>query len=423
MSTWRKVCCCLIAAVCGVSAAQAVVADELSVKVEVEDFVTCDPVVTATFPAGMQRVAVEWAKAEDGEFVELGAVENPEGTTFAYTNAIALLADKRWYRVTATDADGSASSAAVPFARFRNLDRCPRERRLLAGFCEPIGGFTTAHMNAFDGNIGTTSDNGSGDIKTGFKFLAPVYIAGLRLYARNDRMNGRTILGAVTSEDYAAGTRIVRSASLSLTTGTWGFVPTTDPDVAYRYCWLEPLRGDCAEMEVYGWTAEDLANPAGDVSFDFTDVSTLEGPSPIITATFQAGVESATLQRGRRADGTFVDLMTVQNPQGTSFVYTNFAAKVGQTVFYRVKTTDGGSTYVSHARPDAGCRHRPARTDRPFRILHGDEEGQAASRPPRRCHLRGVVDEYDRRIAEQSHVNWAFPFAAFNEEVQTWNSQ
>ena len=66
MHTWRKVGCCLFAAVAAAmlsASALAAVPDELSVRVGVEDFGTCAPVATATFPEGASRVALEWSDA------------------------------------------------------------------------------------------------------------------------------------------------------------------------------------------------------------------------------------------------------------------------------------------------------------------------------------------------------------------------
>ena len=341
MSTWRKVCCCLIAAVCGVSAAQAVVADELSVKVEVEDFVTCDPVVTATFPAGMQRVVVEWAKAEDGEFVELGAVENPEGTTFAYTNAIALIADKRWYRVTATDADGSASSAAVPFARFRQLERrsTGKDKGLVDG-CKLIAGATIP----FDGSLDLSRDSSSVDL--GVNFDRGVHIVGFRLYSKLGRENNKPIYAAKSMTDRATE-NVVLCTPTGAEGGTWKFFESGDVEDTYSCCWIRPSNNSLGEMEIYGWEPFEAATANGVVYFDVPDLTTC---APVLTATFPAGADSVSIEEARSENGPFAPIVTVASPDGASFVWTNSSVKVAVKRYYRVVSTTGEVTVRGVAR-------------------------------------------------------------------------
>ena len=338
MNTWRKVGCCLFAAVCGVTAAQAVVADELSVKVAVEDFVTCDPVVTATFPAGLQRVAVEWAAAEDGEFVELGAVENPEGTTFAYTNAVALIADKRWYRVTATDADGSASSAAVPFARFRQLERrsTGKDKGLVDG-CVQFNAYWP-----FEGTI----DNHDNPCPIGINFKRQVHIAGFRLLSKLSREDGKPIYGAKSYVTYSSD-NVVLATPAGTSGGKWKFFGSSDAANTYECCYISPSHGSLEEFEIYGWEPFEAATTNGVVYFDVPDLTTC---APVLTATFPAGADSVSIEEARSENGPFAPVVTVASPDGASFVWTNSSVKVAVKRYYRVVSTTGEVTVRGVAR-------------------------------------------------------------------------
>ena len=332
MSTWRKVGCCLFATVCGVSAAQAVGADELSVKVAVEDFVTCDPVVTATFPAGLQRVAVEWAVAEDGEFVELGAVENPEGTTFVHTNALALIADRRWYRVTATDADGSASSAAVPFARFRQLERrsTGKDKGLVDG-CVQFNAYWP-----FEGTI----DNHDNACPIGINFKRQVHIAGFRLLSKLARENNRPIYGAKSFATYSSD-NVILATPAGASGGQWKFFGSSDATNTYECCYISPSNGSLEEFEIYGWEPFEAATANGVVYFDVPDLTTC---APVLTATFPAGADSVSIEEARSENGPFAPIVTVASPVGSSLVWTNSSVKVAVRRYYRVASTKGEVT-------------------------------------------------------------------------------
>ena len=332
MSTWRKVGCCLFAAVCGVSAAQAVVADELSVKVAVEDFVTCDPVVTATFPEGMTRVAVEWAKAEDGEFVELGAVENPEGTAFVHTNALALIADRRWYRVTATDADGSVSSAAVPFARFRQLERrsTGKDKGLVDG-CVQFNAYWP-----FEGTI----DKHDNACPIGINFKRQVHIAGFRLLSRLARENNRPIYGAKSFATYSSD-NVILATPTGASGGQWKFFASSDAANTYECCYISPSNGSLEEFEIYGWEPFEAATANGVVYFDVPDLTTC---APVLTATFPAGADSVSIEEARSENGPFAPIVTVASPVGSSLVWTNSSVKVGVKRYYRVASIKGEVT-------------------------------------------------------------------------------
>ena len=336
---------CLVASVAvAVGTAQAVVTGDLSVNVEVEDFVTCDPVVKATFPAGVQRVVVEWSKAEDGEFVALGVVENPAGTAFAHTNALALIAERRWYRVSATDADGSASSAAVPFARFRQLER--RSTGKNRGLIDGSVPFNSSIP--FDGKIdGADSVN-----PIGVNFRRQVHLAGFRLNSILSRENGYPIYGAKSYANYTSDKVVLVTPSGALN-GKWKFFASSDVENTYECCFISPQFGSLNEFEIYGWDSYEAETANGCVYFDLPDLATC---APVLTATFPAGSDSVSIEEARSANGPFAPVVTVLNPAGASLVWTNESVKVAVKRYYRVSSMKGGATVCGVVRSYTRCR-------------------------------------------------------------------
>ena len=349
MHTWRKVGCCLFVAVAAAmlsDSALAAVPDELSVRVGVEDFGTCVPVATATFPEGASRVALEWSDAADGSFAELDAVENPVGTSCAFTNFWALVADPRHYRITVTDVSGNASSAPVAFTRFRRLERNPYDEHALALGCSMLKAADDKSITPFDGYTATSPNNGSYAL-VGVRFLEAVHLAWVRMISANNRCNNQSIYGATDPDDRDA-TKSELGKTATLTANVWYGLQLSGSENAYRCCWFNPQMGDAYEFQIYGWAEFDVRDSSGAVSVRPVPTEDSTNFYPIVTATFRKGASRVAIQRGRQVDGNYTDLVAVENPTEPTLVFTNTAAKVGQSLYYRVAvTTDAGAYYSS----------------------------------------------------------------------------
>lgn len=340
MTFMAKVRGCLLAALVAFGAfdVQAVVEGDLSVKVEVVDFVTCDPVVTATFPAGLQRVAVEWAKAGSDDFTELVALENPEETTFVYTNAIAMIADRREYRITVKEGDVFTSSAAVPFARFRQLER--RSTGKTKGLVDGCVQFSSYWP--FDGTI----DNNDSGTPFGINFKRQVHIVGFRLLSKLARENNKPIYGAKSYATYSSD-NVVLATPTGASDKQWKFFGSSDATNTYECCYISPSNGSLNEFEIYGWEPFEVATANGVVYFDVPDITTC---APVLTATFPAGADSVSIEEARSENGPFAPVVTVASPDGASFVWTNSSVKVAVKRYYRVVSTKDEVTVRGVAR-------------------------------------------------------------------------
>lgn len=311
-----------------------------SVSVEVKDFVELDPVVTATFEAGAGKVEFEWATGESGPYEKFAEITpEAEATSCEFTNVYALVAQKRWYRAVID----SEPTAAVAFTRFRQLERDSRDQ--LHGLKLDYDSMT-GNITPFNGNLTQTPDLTN---PLGVNFKRQMHIVGVRILPKmTDRTSGKAIYAATQFADYS--NHRVQIGTCTPCVDAWNFYWSSDTENTYQCVYYSPNNGSIKQMQIFGWTPEELENNRGNTEFSFTDFETTNH-YPVITWNFELGATNVALQVGKSTSGNFTDLVRIENPTAMTFVYTNTAAKVGEKKFYRVKTVKNGEVYTSAARP------------------------------------------------------------------------
>ena len=252
-------------------------------KVSVEDFVTCVPHVSLTGLDVPDVTSVEFqsARTAEGPWTTFAKVASPEGGVAAANHEDAIVGVPLYYRVVVNAATSTASSA-VPFTRFRRLERDPANETggIVPGYAQIIEEQYTAPIhktrmpNAFDGKTSTWPDStmtidGTTALdraKVGIDFgEAGVFFVGGRVYPRYSNNNtGRSngaYFSAANEESFSDEVAISDLASFN-NQAFWLFLPSKDAVHPYRYVWIWKPTGNwyanVAEVQFYGWTQKDI---------------------------------------------------------------------------------------------------------------------------------------------------------------------
>lgn len=371
-------------------------AAEVSLEIAPTNWVSCFPVVNATFPSNLEEVTLEWALGESAEFTKIATCSDPSKESWTYELKGAIIGQKRRYRLAMTSGGNTSYSEPIAFTRFRNLDRNPRNRTVLASGVHSILSANSTTMRPFNGSISDYPDSTSYQ-NTGLKFTKEkVHIAGIRVYPRSDnigRLNNRSFFGAVNAATYNSEYSAI--GFISGLTAAYHYFPSTNTVTAFECCWVKPTNGNISEFEVYGWSESDLVDAGGSVDISFMPYSADETNFwPIVTATYPYGVDSAAIEIGRSIDGAFEELKSVNSPNDNQLVYTNRECKVGQTRYYRLKTVTRGVTYTSTPKKFVRFRWLERGPESPKKVRSGYSV-MAGSSGSALYPFNGVIDTSD----------------------------
>ena len=190
---------------CAIFFMRSAYAAEVSLEIAPTNWVSCFPVVNATFPSNLEEVTLEWALGESAEFTKIATCSDPSKASWTYEIKGAIIGQKCRYRLAMTSGGNTSYSEPIAFTRFRNLDRNPRNRSVLASGVHSILSANSITMIPFNGSISDYPD-GTSYQNTGLKFLKEkVHIAGIRVYPRSNnvgRLNNRDFFGAENAATY-----------------------------------------------------------------------------------------------------------------------------------------------------------------------------------------------------------------------------
>ena len=323
--------------------------------------------------AGEGPVTVQRRLGETGAWKDLAVVEGES----SFVDATALYGRVYQYRVIAGEA-GADASEPQSFLRVHKLSTAG------ASF------FTNGELykgrapdRAFDGKVGS---NASGvpaeqmgnnndniveialgetrEIKIGVDFgNADNYVSFVRAFPRADnnfytRMSGFCLYGS--ADDAATAQACDASGDDKLTdelptpkSATWFTLPVThEPIAAYRtyYAYNIANNGNVAEIELYGWTAADLAEVDPEIS-DTADVSdagltvarvAVDDIRPRLGWT--AVTAPVTVERALEPEGPYTVLGTAP---ALAVTFADLDAPVGRVCYYRLTSGDTASNIVS----------------------------------------------------------------------------
>ena len=134
-------------------------AAEVSLAIAPTNWVTCAPVVTATFAAGLDVVVLEWAPGDAGAFTQIATCPDPSAETWTVELPGTVVGQPRRYRLAMTSGGSTSYSDPVAFTRFRNLDRNPRDRSALATGVYPVLSADSNSMKPFNAYTGDWADS------------------------------------------------------------------------------------------------------------------------------------------------------------------------------------------------------------------------------------------------------------------------
>lgn len=204
------------------------------------------------------NVTIQIAPTEEGPWGN--RVTLRDGAS-SWTDTRAPIGQKRFYRLVVNGIEGKPT----PFLRLRKLE--PADFTLFSqGSIFSAG---TDHRAVFDGDIHSYADlMEANDPKIGVDFgKADHIVAMLRVHPRNlllSRMAGLRLFGSMLDADTErlseeSGTPLTEPI-LAVPSFTWYEIPLTEEPHAWRTYYVRNLQGygNIAEVELYGWTADDL---------------------------------------------------------------------------------------------------------------------------------------------------------------------
>ncbi len=220
------------------------------------------PIVTATYPYGVDSAAIEIGRRVDGDFEAVKSVTSPDGTPFSYTNLECKVGQTRYYRLKTVTGGSVYTSTPKKFTRFRWLERGPETPSAVRSGYSIIAGTSDNAKRPFNG---TTSEPKDSVSPCGINFNEQVYVAGVRYYPRPSwaaRLSSRYTYASATASDYSAGTKTPITPFLYCASEKWYWYDSEDIDSPYQYVYISPSNGSIGEMEIFGWTAADIAAAA-----------------------------------------------------------------------------------------------------------------------------------------------------------------
>lgn len=332
------------------------------------------PVVKWTVFAseGVRMSQAEWSYREDGDYTPLGEATDGAGT-FSMGNEAARVGLPIYYRIRRQLASGGeVVSSAVRYVRARQLEREPLDQSKLAtGVVRiPCCGYSTdvpatisgvdSVGSLFDGDsetfaqvwytIGTAWH--SPELLLGVRFPEAAHIVSAYALPRNStapatvgRLGYMSILAAATEADYTATNTALLSAPVAIKSVDWHRYASLDIDTTFEYVFgydgplangiHDDFFGNFAELRFYGWTAADegacfkVAPPtiAPPSPTDTTPVATWTAPDLVL---------SSCLECAYQVEGPYWAADIERTGAGT-FAFTNTAASVGLTLYYRIR--------------------------------------------------------------------------------------
>ncbi len=322
------------------------------------------PVLTwtpATGDDGLTAATVWRASGAGGPWTKMATVPMETAT---WTDETAAVGVKYWYRLASfsdadgTDFDGEFGEERVSFRRAVRLDRdASDETTLLDGVTAieylqaTAAGYGVA--NVFDGDEATFADIGNENRQdtgvefVGLRFDKPVGLAFARGLPRTEwagRANGQIVYGS-NATDAMLAERTVVSNPFTFNNVTWSMTEGVSSATFQNLIVSKPGGGgysNFAELQFYGWYAEDVAD-------------VLQGPEALTTTVKNDGVyltwlgcAAATSYRIERAVDNSTEWAEVGTATEATFVDTT-APYDGSACTYRVVALKGDEEAISDA--------------------------------------------------------------------------
>ena len=339
-------------------------------KVSVEDFVTCVPHVSLTGLDVPDVTSVEFqsARTAEGPWTTFAKVASPEGGVAAANHEDAIVGVPLYYRVVVNAATSTASSA-VPFTRFRRLERDPANETggFVNGYVQIMEKYRTDNYRnkmklAFDGKADTWPDStmtidGTTDLdraKVGIDFgEAGVFFAGGRVYPRYS--NNKTTrsegayFSAANEESFSDEVAISDLASFN-NQAFWLFLPSKDAVHPYRYVWIWKPTGNwyanVAEVQFYGWTQKDIDDSGLVIPPDAVTLARGAATgSAVVGWSGGANVTSFAVERRVAGESDWTTVASELPATDTSWADADLT--VGETYEYRVVAHGKGSDSIA----------------------------------------------------------------------------
>ncbi len=260
--------------------------------------------------------------------------------TATYTDTSAPCGITRYYRL--SDADGE--SVVVSFKRLRRFT-ASQGTVFWTGVCSE--GWYKEGSRAFDGDTATFPDLNGNAPKVGVDFgeIEP-FVSFVRVHTRPDyysnRSNGALVYGSSRTASALSSTAdsdVDTALSVALSgigdnVDAW-YEIAVDSASAYRTFYLTTANGNLAEIQFYGWTAEDIAEAEG-VATPVVDSVTADPDEAEITVAWtcetDAEITEFVVER-RKGSGSWTELA---RPASDVFSYVDADPETRQTYFYRV---------------------------------------------------------------------------------------
>ncbi len=259
--------------------------------------------------------------------------------TATYTDDSAPCGITRYYRL--SDSDGE--SGVVSFKRLRRFNT---DDGTVFWNTDRDWSYYKPGSNAFDGNTGSFPDLNGAHAKIGIDFgeLMP-FVALARIHTRADystRSTGAQVYGSNRSGDTlttSPDADLDTSLSIALPAVESGvdawFLLEVDNSTAYRSYYLAAEYGNLAEIQFYGWTAEDIAAAEGVATPVVASVTADPDEAKIAvewTCETEAEITEFVVER-RKGSGSWTELA---RPASDVFSYVDADPETRQTYFYRV---------------------------------------------------------------------------------------
>jgi hypothetical protein len=260
--------------------------------------------------------------------------------TATYTDTTAPCGITRYYRL--SDADGE--SGVVSFKRLRRF-AASQGTVFWTGVCSED--WYKEGSRAFDGDTSTFPDLNGNAPKVGVDFgeLEP-FVSVVRVHTRPDyysnRSNGALVYGSSRTASALSSTAdsdVDTALSVALSgigdnVDAWYDI-AVDSANAYRTFYLTTANGNLAEIQFYGWTAEDIAAAEGVATPVVASVTADPDEAEIAvawTCETDAEITEFVVER-RKGSGSWTELA---RPASDVFSYVDVDPETRQTYFYRL---------------------------------------------------------------------------------------
>ncbi len=306
-------------------------------------------------------------KFADGAWTTIGTVEGLAGE---FTDESAPYGKLLSYRLKA----GSGANAIANYSNvqtFRRLRKLNTDAYLPAFFSRGDSNWTGNSVEdsarlAFDGSLDKRSfpDIGVGGnnchLKIGIDFGLPTNYVGLvRFYSRADgnglgNSNGAALYGSMKSaeEEKNETLSVQLSGKTSFSAIGWQNFDIENP-VPYRlYYYYGAYSGNMGEVELYGWSMEDVGESLPELNVDFKVSAKFEGSgvqyadyTGVLSwdSTLDSDAQILYLQRSPSASGPWSNILAVSNDNS----YEDADAQYGWLWYYRLVGTRNNETIYS----------------------------------------------------------------------------